>query len=248
MTHYRQLAEIHDEFGVVQVVESGDYRFLEFGAEVEQSCCYVPDPCWLEYDYTRAMLLGALLCESPQRALFLGLGAGTLTMACLRLFPQLLVEAVEIRPAVVQLAREFMGLVEDPRLQIRIGDAREALADCAPADVLFMDLYTDDGPADAHLAWGFLQQCRDRLNPGGWLVINQWSTSNGKPLGAALLRGVFRRSYLECPLTEGNVVLLVPAHDDQVADLAVLAQKAAALEPQLGHSLDVVLQALRPCS
>ncbi len=248
MTHYRQLAEIHDEFGVVQVVESGDYRFLEFGAEVEQSCCYVPDPCWLEYDYTRAMLLGALLCGEPQRALFLGLGAGTLTMACLRLFPQLVAEAVEIRPAVVQLAREFMGLVEDPRLHIRIGDATVEVARSEPVDVVFVDLYTDEGPAAAHLATGFLRQCREKLRPGGWLVINQWSVEGGKPLGAPLLRSLFHHSYLECPLTEGNVVLLVPAEDEQVVDLVALRQRAAALEPQLGHSLDVVLQALRPCS
>ena len=61
MSDYQQLAEVHDDYGVIRVVQSGDYRFLEFGDEVEQSCSYIPDPAWLEYDYTRAMLLGALL-------------------------------------------------------------------------------------------------------------------------------------------------------------------------------------------
>ena len=40
-----------------------------------------------------------------------------------------------------------------------------------------------------HLAWKFLENCQQRLNPGGWLIINQWAANDGKPLGAALLMG-----------------------------------------------------------
>ena len=44
------LAEVHDAFGRVRVVEMGEYRFLEFGDAVEQSCVFSADPAWLEYD------------------------------------------------------------------------------------------------------------------------------------------------------------------------------------------------------
>ena len=54
------LAEVQDEFGVIRVLEVADYRFLEFGDAIEQSCVFTADPSWLEYDYTRAMLIGAL--------------------------------------------------------------------------------------------------------------------------------------------------------------------------------------------
>ncbi|MCC6074018.1 spermidine synthase [Pseudomonas sp. GCM10022188] len=248
MGNYQQLAEVHDDYGVIRVVQSGDYRFLEFGDEVEQSCSYVPDPAWLEYDYTRAMLLGALLPERAERLLFLGLGGGNLTMACLRHLPVAAVDAVELRPAVPRLAREFMGLGEDPRLSIRIGDARALLSDCAPADVIFLDLYTDAGPASAHIAWGFLEACRARLRPGGWLVINQWTASDGKPLGAALLRGVFRHCYWECPVPEGNVILYVPADPEQTLDPARLGARAGELAGRVGYGFDAYLQVLRPAS
>lgn len=248
MGDYRQLAEIHDDHGVIRVVEAGDYRFLEFGDEVEQSCSYRPDPAWLEYDYTRAMLLGALLPARCERALFLGLGGGSLTMACLKWLALRAAEAVELRPAVPALAREFMGLADDPRLQIRIGDARSQLAECAPADVIFLDLYTDTGPAAAHIAWGFLQACRARLRPGGWLVINQWSATDGKPLGAPLLRGLFRHSYWECPVCEGNVILYVPADEAQTLDPAALRERARSLETRLGYSLEGYVAHLRPAS
>jgi spermidine synthase len=245
----RLLAEVRDAFGVIRVVEVGDYRFLEFGEEaIEQSCVFTADPCWLEYDYTRAMLLAALAHPRPESALFLGLGAGTLTQACLKFLPLEDVECIELRPEVPRLAMEFLGLNDDPRLTLRVGDAVELLPSAERADLIFVDLYTDSGPGAAHLAWSFLEACQRKLEPGGWLVINQWGTDCGKPLGAALLRGLFHRHYWEIPVKEGNVILLVPAELEQALDLAELAARADALAPRLGYSLQPLLEVLRPAS
>src|SRR5450830_828825 len=222
----RLLAEVHDDFGIVRVLEVADYRFLEFGDAIEQSCVFTADPSWLEYDYTRAMLIGALCHEQPESALFLGLGAGTLTQACLK----------------------FLALDDDPRLYIRIGDALELLETAETADLIFVDLYTDVGPGVGHLAWTFLENCQKKLNPGGWLVINQWATDDGKPLGAALLRGLYHRHYWELPVKEGNVILLVPSELDQELDHAALSARAEALAPRLGYSLQALIKAIRPAT
>jgi len=239
------LEEVVDDHGRIRVVEVGPYRFLEFGEEVEQSCVFTQDPAWLEYDYNRAMLLGAVCHPQPRRALFLGLGAGTLTQACLKWLPLEAVEALELRPAVPRLARQHLGLGEDPRLRIRIGDALDLLASAAPADLIFVDLYTDVGPSRAHLAWRFLEDCQAKLNPGGWLMINQWSATDGKPLGAALLRGLFRHHYWECPVVEGNVILLVPASLEQSLDEPGTRQRARELSPRIGFDLESYLDSLR---
>ncbi len=244
----RLLAEVEDAFGVIRVVEIGAYRFLEFGEAIEQSCVFSADPSWLEYDYTRAMLLGALCHAAPESALFLGLGAGNLTQACLQFLALEDVEVIELRPEVPRLAMEYLGLADDPRLTIRIGDALELVGSAETCDLLFLDLYTDSGPSAAHLAWRFLESCQQRLNPGGWLVINQWGCDDGKPLGAALLRGLFHRHYWECPVKEGNVILLVPADLEQPLDLAGLRLRAQALAPRLGYSLEPLIEALRPAS
>ena len=242
------IAEVTDAFGVIRVVEMGGYRFLEFGDSIEQSCVFTSDPSWLEYDYTRAMLLGALCHERPETALFLGLGAGNLTQACLKFLPLEDVEVIELRPDVPRLAMDYLGLDDDPRLYVRIGDALELLPTAEKADLLFVDLYTDHGPGVGHLAWNFLENCQQHLNPGGWLVINQWATDDGKPLGAALLRGLYHRHYWELPVKEGNVILLVPADLDQTLDRAALTARARALEPRLGYSLQRLIEVIRPAS
>lgn len=244
----RVLAEVQDEFGLVRVLEVGDYRFLEFGDAIEQSCVFTRDPRWLEYDYTRAMLLGALCHEQPETALFLGLGAGNLTQACLSFLSLDDVEVIELRPDVPRLAMEYLGLADDPRLTIRIGDALDLLDSAESADLIFLDLYTDTGPAVGHLAWKFLENCQAKLNPGGWLVINQWGTDDGKPLGAALLRGLYHRHYWEIPVKEGNVILLVPADLEQELQTELLSARAAELAPRLGYSLQPLIDVLRPAS
>ncbi|MFJ1572283.1 spermidine synthase [Pseudomonas sp. S07E 245] len=244
----RLLARVEDAYGIVSVYEVEDYRFLEFGEAIEQSCVFTADPSWLEYDYTRAMLIGALCHELPESALFLGLGAGTLTQACLKFLPLDDVEAIELRPDVPRLAMEYLGLDDDPRLYVRIGDAVELLPTAEKADLIFVDLYTDHGPGVAHLAWNFLEQCQQQLNPGGWLVINQWAGDDGKPLGAALLRGLYHRHYWELPVKEGNVVVLVPAEFDQELQIDELRARAEALAPQLGYSLEYLIKTIRPAT
>ncbi|MBK5002506.1 spermidine synthase [Pseudomonas sp. S31] len=244
----RLLARVEDAFGVISVYEVEDYRFLEFGEAIEQSCVFTADPSWLEYDYTRAMLVGALCHEQPESALFLGLGAGTLTQACMKFLPLEDIEAIELRPDVPRLAMEYLGLDDDPRLYVRIGDALELLPTAEKTDLLFVDLYTDHGPGVGHLAWGFLDNCQKQLNPGGWLVINQWAGDDGRPLGAALLRGLYHRHYWELPVKEGNVILLVPAELEQELDLDGLRARAEALAPRLGYNLEGLIREIRPAT
>lgn len=243
------LLEISDEYGRIQIIEAGAYRFLEFGDGAEQSCVFMPDPAWLEYDYTRAMLIGGLAHPRPETALFLGMGAGTLIQSCLQLLPLEDVEVIEIRESVIDLARNWLKFpVEDERLTLRVGDALQLLPSAETADLIFVDLYTEKGPASGHLAWQFLEQCQSKLNPNGWLIINQWGTDAGPPLGAALLRGLFHRHYWECPVSEGNVILMVPANLDQNLDLSLLRQQSLALQERLGYSLDSLIDGIRAAS
>lgn len=242
------IVEEYDEFGVIRVVEEDRFRYLEFGNQVEQSCVLMENPLWLKYDYTRAMLLASLCHEHPETALFLGLGAGSLTEVCLATLPLEDVEVLELRAALPRIAMDYLGMTDDPRLTIRIGDALELIDSAETADLIYLDMYTDTGPSAGHLGWKFLEKCQDKLNPGGWLIINQWATLDGRPLGAALFRGLFYRHYWEIPVKEGNVILLVPYSFEQYPSLELLHSQAARVAQILGYDISYLIENMRPAS
>ena len=242
------IVEEYDEFGVIRVVEEDGFRYLEFGSEVEQSCVLTENSLWLKYDYTRAMLLASLCHEHPETALFLGLGAGSLTEVCLATLTLEDVEVLELRAPLPRIAMDYLGMTDDPRLTIRIGDALELIDSAETADLIYLDMYTDNGPSAGHLAWQFLEKCQDKLNPGGWLIINQWATLDGMPLGAALFRGLFYRHYWEIPVQEGNVILLVPYSFEQYPSLELLHSQAARVAQILGYDISYLIENMRPAS
>ncbi|WP_232365685.1 spermidine synthase [Denitrificimonas caeni] len=242
------ITEETDEYGVIRVVEDNGFRYLEFGSQVEQSCVLYENPLWLKYDYTRAMLVASFCHQHPETALFLGLGAGSLTEVCLATLPLEDVEVLELREPLPRIAMEHLGMTDDPRLTIRIGDALELIDSAETADLIYLDMYTDTGPSVGHLAWGFLAKCQDKLNPGGWLIINQWATLDGRPLGAALLRGLFYRHYWEIPVKEGNVILLVPYSLEQYPSIPLMREHAARVAEILGYDISYLIDVIRPAS
>ena len=80
----------------------------------------------------------------------------------------------------------------------------------------------------------------------GSLAASDKSATDGKPLGAALLRGLFRHCYWECPVTEGNATVdgprryrsraaswLLPAAQNTLSALLYIAHSTAICAPGL---------------
>ncbi len=236
------LEKRRDDYGTLRITESREgYRFLYFGEQTEQSCIFMADPAWLEYDYTRAMLLGAFWCRTDPQMTLLGLGGGALANCLVRHFSPAGVQVVELRGEVLTLAKEWLGLSADPRLQIHIGCAEDHIA-AAPAscDLLCVDLYMEGGLSRLQLQADFFAACQRALRPGGVLVINQWQMGEtGLPYAAAMLGDLFGENYLQVQVEEGNIILFVPAAGDPPLQLdrPAMTAWAAALESQLGYSL-----------
>ncbi|CAO2822471.1 unnamed protein product [Amaranthus hypochondriacus] len=71
-------------------------------------------------------------------ALVIGLGAGLLPMILHQCMHFLHIEAVELDPVVVRLAKEYFGFLEDERLKVHIADGiqfLQNLAKCSPLEV-----------------------------------------------------------------------------------------------------------------
>jgi len=112
--------------------------------------------------------------RAPRSVLLLGLGAGSV-VALLRREHGIRapIVAVEIDAEVVRLATEHFGLRRWPDLEVAIGDALAFVAtDRRQFDLIVVDVFHDATVPAPFRQRPFLTALRERLAPGGQLLIN----------------------------------------------------------------------------
>lgn len=202
------LHRCRDEWGELSVYQDADRRTLCFGNRVEQSCIDVHRPDRLCHHYTQVMILGFLLAPAASHCTLLGLGAGALAQAVLAHRGECKIDAVELRPRVVELARAWFGLPEERRLRLHRKDAWEYLNHRpVPTDLLLTDLYVSDGMNELQAQQQFLAACRGALKPGGILICNYWlkNSLTSHALNGAL-QAVFPHQPVTLSIPDGNCI------------------------------------------
>jgi spermidine synthase len=187
-------------------------------------------------------------------ALQLGVGAGLLPQELAR--DGVRVTAVDIEPRIVDLARRYFHL--PAAVDVRLADARTFLRhDPATYDLVFLDTFASESTAWYLLTTEALAEMRQRLNPGGRLVINTVAYADPDRPGLARLEAtvlkVFPQAivYPEPPLDDDPEELInativagdnlhaaeqVPSPDASVDDLRgllALARPARAHAPAM---------------
>ena len=178
-----------------------------------------------EFFYHEPMVhLPAIAHAGPRSALVVGGGDGGAAEELLKHPGMERVVLAELDADVVQLAREWLGNIhhgafDDPRLEVRLGDARALIASCGERfDQIVLDLTDPFGPALDLYTVEFYQDCRRALNPGGVLSLHL-----GSPIHlpgsmariAASLRAAFPivRPYLQYVPLYGTLWCMAMASD-----------------------------------
>lgn len=132
-----------------------------------------------EFFYHEPMIhLPAIAHAGPRSALVVGGGDGGAAEELLKHPSMERVVLAELDLDVVQLAREWLGTIhkgafDDPRLELRIGDARALIGSCTERfDQIVLDLTDPFGPALDLYTVEFYQACRRALHPGGVLSLH----------------------------------------------------------------------------
>lgn len=238
--------EIHrgyDQFGTVRVLDDGSKRYLTFGDDDEQSCWLKAEPLVPQHDYVRAMLL-VLLFKQPKTALALGLGAGGLNSCLHHHVSDLSQTVIELRSEVISVAHRYFSLPRAQRLTVLNMDAFEYLngLDRSPVDLLFSDIYREDGIDQQQLSPAFLHLCYEQLTADGWLVLNCWQEHrSGDTL--ELLKANFA-DVRGCVTQSGNWLLFAGKQRDEQT-VQQLKERARLLAPMLGFSLVSALARLQ---
>jgi spermidine synthase len=190
----------------------------------------------------------AALAHHPRKVAILGNGAGTMSRAYGRFFPGARIDAVEIDPELTDLGRRYFHMRPSPLVRIYHEDARPWLrASTGRFDVIVVDTYRQPYIPFYMATAEFFALARDRLAPGGVVIVNV-----GHPSGDHELEAVIGRTMAEVfpsvvrdPFDDTNTLMagsVVPSAAEQLRaaagdlrpSLATLARdQAARLGPRL---------------
>jgi predicted membrane-bound spermidine synthase len=156
--------------------------------------------------------LGPLLAPAGT-LLVLGLGGGASIASTRLTAPEVMVDAVEIDPRVVEAANRFFGLSpEDGRIQVHVADARPWLAgNQRRYDLVHVDLYQGGPYIPFYLATvEFFDAVRTHMSPDGVLMMNLFDDSPRQELLVSVLATLERvfPSVVVLPVGYGNRMLL----------------------------------------
>jgi spermidine synthase len=108
----------------------------------------------------------------PRSIAILGSAAGTVARAYGHFFPATRIDAVEIDPKLTEVGRELFDL-RAPDLHTHAADARPWLrATSRRFDVIYVDAYRQPYIPFYLATKEFFRLARDRLNPGGMVMVN----------------------------------------------------------------------------
>jgi spermidine synthase len=162
-----------DKFGNILVIDYRKDRVLTFDSMFEQSKIDRQHPYLPVHEYSRAMLLPVAF-NRPNHVTLLGLGGGVTANAFLHLLPECRVHVVELRQAVLNVARDYFELSDSERLTVTIANARHALNKLpdASTNMILSDLYSAHRMSPLQVERQFVENSSRSLTSDGWLVMN----------------------------------------------------------------------------
>jgi spermidine synthase len=230
----RVIHETDTEHQYARVVERRDgTRLLELNEgqavhSMRKPGTVLTDNIWDDYLITPF----AAQDRPPGRIAILGNAAGTTARAYGHFFPQTEIHGVEIDGDLTEIGRDYFSM-QAPDLTTYTADARPFLRQTdLRFDAIFVDAYRQPYIPFYLSTVEFFELVRDRLNPGGVVVVNA-----GHPAGSTTLEKVLGATMAEVfgtvvrdPSQRVNTLLM---GTDERADGRRLAAAVPSLPPEL---------------
>jgi spermidine synthase len=204
------------------------------------------DPTALRLIYSRYTSLGFTFRPDAKKMLLVGLGGGSIPKKLNKEFPNLEIDAVELDPEVIKMAKDHFNVKEGKNLRLFAQDGRLFLTRTQQQyDIILLDAYFTDA-MPFHLATRqFFELAQRKLTPNGIVVANLISAITG-PSGkiarsfVRTQRQVFPQTYLFAARRPDNVstdtiqnVIVVATRDKQRVDIKEIVKRASGLDKGL---------------
>jgi spermidine synthase len=209
----------------ISVVDSGGLRFLKFDASW-QSAMSLTKPLELIFPYTEYYHLGMLLRPTAKDALLVGLGGGSVPKNFRYNYPNLAIDAVDIDPEVIRVAKTYFMVKEDDKLRLIDRDGRIYLRQTKKKyDLLFFDAYFADA-IPFHLATReYLMEISSSLTSEGVVVANIIGAFTGSK--SRFFRSIYKTYTTVFPyvyaFSVGDYIGGIPA--DELQNIILVAVK-----------------------
>jgi spermidine synthase len=230
----RVIHETDTEYQYARVIERFDgERTLELNEGVAIHSVYRPDSHLTDNVWDDYLVLPlAVLDRPPRRLAILGNAAGTTARAYGHYFPRTEIDGVEIDGELTEIGRKYFDM-RNPRLRTHTDDARPFLRRSAGGyDTIMVDAYRQPYIPFYLLTEEFFELCRERLVPGGAVIVNIGHPEGDEELekvATATLRRAF--PYVMRDETEDTNTLLVASEREPSA--ARLAEAGRGMPPDL---------------
>ena len=204
--------ETKDEYGIIDVIEfKQTIRGLHFGNKTQQSGMFLYNSVILINKYTQAMLT-TLIWKSPEKSLILGLGAGSIAKYLLHFFPDIHIDAVDLRPEVIKIAHEYFNLPKpDNNFNIHYSSAEDYLDKDIESkyDLILIDLFLTFKAKDISVDINDnIEKLAKILSHDGYLCINVLGSNYMNYTGLNQLKNIFNMNIYAIPVESSNVIII----------------------------------------
>src|SRR5919112_1876556 len=161
--------------------------------------------------FSASLLLIPLRDEPPAKVAMLGVAGGTVARAYAQYFPDTIIDAVEIDGELFDIGRRWFGLADRPQLRVHADDARPFLRRTSERyDFIFLDTYRQPYIPFYLATKEFFELARDRLAPGGAVIINVGHPENSPRLEQVLTAtmGAALPNVARDPVRDTNTMLM----------------------------------------
>jgi spermidine synthase len=238
----RVLASERSDYNIVIVTQQGSLRRMYFevadGRWLLQSTYDLERPDSLDHEVFQTMVSGLLVQPEVRRACMLGVGGAQLSNYLFARIPRLEIDVVDICPAVVELARAYFGVPDDPRYRMHVADGRMFVEQSPPSsyELLIHDAYRGHS-IPLHLrTQEFFSACAERITSDGVVVANMHRRVPRYPIDRETMASVFRHNYRFYSADDVQTTIVASNAETQLEPEQLLAH-AHALQPRFDIDL-----------
>jgi spermidine synthase len=211
----------------IYVYEQPPFRSMTFGHNrriYTESVYNTGDDRDLPVDYTRFMTASLMYAKDVHAILEIGFGGGRTSWYLHRFLPDVQVTSVELDPTVLELAKKYFGIKEEPNFHVANRDGRLFLQESKDRyDIIMIDAYRGPFVPFHLLTKEFYQLVKDHLADGGVVAQNIEPSTMLFDSAVKTIHSVFPQ--IDFYRADGNIVTVAYADERKPEDLVTIAQE-----------------------